>query len=141
MCGLLAEEHSQWVVECDKKRFQLSGAAGASQLHQLIAYAPQNTVLFEASLRDNLLLGQEESEGLIETWPSTRPRLPAAAGGWPGYTDHLAQGPFSGVHRLGLMPLVRNLPIDVLDEPWRFSMPIPLKGSLCIERVNDVWFW
>ena len=37
-------------------------------MHQLIAYAPQNAVLFEASLRDNLLLGANRHQDDIETW-------------------------------------------------------------------------
>ena len=34
----------------------------------LIAYAPQNAVLFEASLRENLLLGVDRPEQDIEAW-------------------------------------------------------------------------
>ena len=143
VCGLLAEEHSQWVVECDKKRFQLSGAAGASQLHQLIAYAPQNAVLFEASLRDNLLLGQEESEGLIETWLHRLDLgyLLKREGGLDT-PMHLAQDPFSGgeIHRLGLLRAwLRNLPVDVLDEPTAFLDANTAKKVRCVieERVNE----
>ena len=122
-------------MECDKKRFQLSGAAGASQLHQLIAYAPQNAVLFEASLRDNLLLGQEESEGLIETWLHRLDLgyLLQREGGLDT-PMHLAQDPFSGgeIHRLGLLRAwLATCPSMCLMNPRRFSMPIPLKRLLC----------
>jgi len=46
---LLVQYQSQLVVECDEKRWQLSGPAGACQLHWLIAYSPQDPVLFEAN--------------------------------------------------------------------------------------------
>ena len=142
-CGLLAEEQSQWVVECDEKRCQLSGPAGARQLHQLIAYAPQDAVLLETSLRDNLLLGREEPEGSIETW------LHRLSLGHllqrPGGLDapmHLAQDPFSGgeIHRLGLLRAwLRDLPVDVLDEPTAFldATAADQVRSVIRERVGE----
>ena len=45
-------------------------------MHQLIAYAPQNAVLFEASLRENLLLGVDRPEKILKrgcnnwAWPT-----------------------------------------------------------------------
>ena len=75
ICGLVNEEDSHWTLNCDGETWQLSGLAGARQMHQLIAYAPQNAVLFEASLRDNLLLGSDHSEA---------PSKPGCSGwGWP----------------------------------------------------------
>ena len=123
-CGLLAEEHSQWVGECDAQRWHLSGPAGARQLHQLIAYAPQDAVLVEASLRDNLLLGQGESESSIETWLHRLglSHLLQRKGGLDA-PMHLAQDPFSGgeIRRLGLLRAwLRNMPVEVLDEPTAF---------------------
>ena len=124
VCGLLAEEQSQWVVACDEQRWQLSGPAGARQLHQLIAYAPQDAVLLEASLRDNLLLGLEQSEEAIETWLGRLglSHLLLREGGLDA-PMHLAQDPFSGgeIRRLGLLRAwLRNLPVEVLDEPTAF---------------------
>ena len=49
ICGLLREEDSHWQLNCADDSWRLSGLAGALQMHQLIAYAPQNAVLFEAS--------------------------------------------------------------------------------------------
>lgn len=124
ICGLLAEEHSEWMVECDEQRSQLSGHAGARQLHELIAYAPQDAVLLEASLRDNLLLGREQSEEAIETWLGRLglSHLLLRPGGLDA-SMHLAQDPFSGgeIHRLGLLRAwLRDLPVEVLDEPTAF---------------------
>ena len=142
-CGLLAEEHSQWVGDCDAQRRHLSGAAGARQLHQLIAYAPQDAVLVEASLRDNLLLGRGESESSIETW------LHRLGLGHllqrPGGLDapmHLAQDPFSGgeIHRLGLLRAwLRDLPVEVLDEPTAFldAESAQTVRSVIRERVGE----
>ena len=111
-------------MECDEQRWHLSGPAGARQLHQLIAYAPQDAVLVEASLRDNLLLGRGESEGSIQTWLHRLDlgHLLQRQGGLDA-TMHLAQDPFSGgeVHRLGLLRAwLRDLPVEVLDEPTAF---------------------
>ena len=143
LCGLLTEESSHWIVECDEKRFQLSGAAGARQLHKLIAYAPQQAVLMEASLRDNLLLGSEESQSSIETWLHRLGlgHLLEREGGLEA-PMHLAQDPFSGgeIHRLGLLRAwLRNLPVDVLDEPTAFldTRAADLVRNVILERVCE----
>ena len=122
--GLQEEEHSAWTITCGSERWQLSGPAGARQLHQLMACAPQHAALFEASLRDNLLLGRELPDATIASWLHRlglqhlldRPEgleAPMA----------LAQSPFSGgeIHRLGLLRAwLRDRPVDVLDEPTAF---------------------
>ena len=143
LCGLLTEESSHWIVECDEKRFQLSGATGAHQLHKLIAYAPQRAVLVEASLRDNLLLGSEESESSIETWLHRLDlgHLLEREGGLEA-PMHLAQDPFSGgeIHRLGVLRAwLRNLPVDVLDEPTAFldTKAADLVRNVIQERVCE----
>ena len=142
-CGLLAEEQSQWVVECDEKCCQLSGPAGARQLHQLIAYAPQDAVLLEASLRDNLLLGRKESDGSIKTWLYRLGlgHLLQREGGLDN-PMHLAQDPFSGgeIHRLGLLRAwLRDLPVEVLDEPTAFldATAADQVRSVIKERVRE----
>ena len=68
VCGLLNEEDSHWQLNGAGNTWRLSGLAGARQMHQLIAYAPQNAVLFEASLRENLLLGADHHQDAIDTW-------------------------------------------------------------------------
>ena len=124
ICGLISEENSHWQVRCADETWNLSGLAGARQMHQLIAYAPQNAVLFEASLRENLLLGADHQPDAIETW------LKRLGLGHllqrPGGLDTplaLAQDPFSGgeIHRLGLLRAwLRDKPLEVLDEPTAF---------------------
>ena len=93
-------------------------------MHQLIAYAPQNAVLFEASLRDNLLLGTEQPQQIIEVWLQRLglTHLLERPGGLDAPLA-LAQDPFSGgeIHRLGLLRAwLRDQPLEVLDEPTAF---------------------
>lgn len=124
VCGLLNEEDSHWQLNGAGNTWRLSGLAGARQMHQLIAYAPQNAVLFEASLRENLLLGADHHQDAIDTWLQ---RLGLAhLLERPGGLDAplaLAQDPFSGgeIHRLGLLRAwLRDKPFEVLDEPTAF---------------------
>ena len=124
VCGLLNEEESHWQLHCADDTWRLSGLAGARQMHQLIAYAPQNAVLFEASLRDNLLLGANLHRDDIETWLQRLglAHLLLRQGGLDAPLA-LAQDPFSGgeIHRLGLLRAwLRNKPLEVLDEPTAF---------------------
>ena len=90
----------------------------------MIAYAPQNAVLFEASLRDNLLLGSDQSTDEIETWLQRLGlgHLQQRPQGLDAPMS-LAETPFSGgeVHRLGLLRAwLRDLPVEILDEPTAF---------------------
>ena len=124
VCGLLNEEDSHWQLNCANDTWRLSGLAGARQMHQLIAYAPQNAVLFEASLRDNLLLGANRHQDDIETWLQRLglAHLLQRQGGLDAPLA-LAQDPFSGgeIHRLGLLRAwLRDKPLEVLDEPTAF---------------------
>ena len=124
VCGLLDEEQSHWTIRSAAGQWQLQGLAAAQQLHQFIAYAPQNAVLFETSLRDNLLLGGEQSEASISTWLQ-RLGLEHLLERDDGLKAPmaLAQEPFSGgeVHRLGLLRAwLRERPVEVLDEPTAF---------------------
>lgn len=124
VCGLLNEENSHWQLDCAGDTWRLSGLAGARQMHQLIAYAPQNAVLFEASLRENLLLGGDHHQDAIETWLQ-RLGLTHLLERPDGLDAPLAlaQDPFSGgeIHRLGLLRAwLRDKPLEVLDEPTAF---------------------
>ena len=127
LCGLLGEDSSQWQIVSKKGPIELSGAAGARQLRGLLAYAPQEAVLFETSLRHNLLLDQEAPAGLIEEWLE-RLGLSHLCQRGSGLDDPLplALDHFSGgeIHRLGLLRAwLRNRPVEVLDEPTAFLDP------------------
>ena len=79
---------------------------------------------FEASLRDNLLLGANRHQDDIETWLQRLglAHLLQRQGGLDGPLA-LAQDPFSGgeIHRLGLLRAwLRDKPMEVLDEPTAF---------------------
>jgi ABC-type transport system involved in cytochrome bd biosynthesis fused ATPase/permease subunit len=135
-CGLLGAERSHWRIESEGAVLALSGAEGARQLRELLAYAPQEAVLFEASLRHNLLLDQRQPAALIEGWLERLglSHLRQRAGGiddpLPLVLDHFSGGE---IHRLGLLRAwLRDRPVEVLDEPTAFLDP----GSA--ERVREI---
>ena len=81
-------------------------------------------MLFETSLRQNLLLDQEAPAGVIEDWLE-RLGLGHLCKRGRGLDDPLplALDHFSGgeIHRLGLLRAwLRNRPVEVLDEPTAF---------------------
>ena len=124
VCGLLGENSSCWQLASHQGSLELSGPAGAAQLRQLLAYAPQGAVLFETSLRQNLLLDQHESAIPIEAWLERLGlgHLCQRGGGLddplPLALDHFSGGE---IHRLGLLRAwLRNRPVEVLDEPTAF---------------------
>ena len=124
VCGLLGEDSSQWQITSSMGAIALSGSAGARQLRGLLAYAPQEAVLFETSLRQNLLLDQEAPACVIEDWLE-RLGLSHLCKRGSGLDDPLplALDHFSGgeIHRLGLLRAwLRNRPVEVLDEPTAF---------------------
>ena len=124
LCGLLGEDSSRWTIQRADRELELSGASGARQLRQLLAYAPQDAVLFEASLRHNLLLSQKHSSEALEPWLDQLglTHLGQRSGGLddplPLALDHFSGGE---IHRLGLLRAwLRDRPIEVLDEPTAF---------------------
>lgn len=124
-CGLLREDGSRWQIETGQGCIELSGPAGARQLRRLLAYAPQEAVLFETSLRQNLLLGQPQASPIpIAIWLEHLglAHLSRRAGGLDEPLT-LALDHFSGgeMHRLGLLRAwLRDRPVEVLDEPTAF---------------------
>ena len=122
--GLRDEENSCWTIHCQDTTFPLSGLSAARELRGLMACAPQQAVLFEASLRDNLLLGADLADQTIEEWLQ-RLDLSHLLNRQDGLDAPLtlAQTPFSGgeIHRLGLLRAwLRSRPVEVLDEPTAF---------------------
>ena len=124
LCGLLAEEQSRWELSTSLGHLTLQGPQGAVQLRQLLAYAPQEAVLFEASLADNLLLDHRQPREHLLAWLERLGlgHLPLRPGSLEAPL-HLAMNHVSGgeMHRLGLVRAwLRNRPIEVLDEPTAF---------------------
>ena len=135
-CGLLGAERSQWRIKSEGAELALSGAEGARQLRQLLAYAPQEAVLFEASLRHNLLLDQRQPAAVIACWLERLglSHLHQRAGGiddpLPLALDHFSGGE---IHRLGLLRAwLRDRPVEVLDEPTAFL------DASSAERVREI---
>lgn len=142
-CGLLGEENSRWLIQGRDGDITLSGSVGARQLRQLLAYAPQEAVLFEASLRHNLLLDQEQPNELIHSWIERLglQYLLQRPGGLddpiPLALDHFSGGE---IHRLGLLRAwLRNRPVEVLDEPTAFldAESAELVRSILVERSRE----
>ena len=73
-CGLLNENQSSWLVKTEHNTMHWSGVEGARCLRSGLAYAPQDAVLFEASLRHNCLLYTSPSPR-----DRTRSRMPSSA--------------------------------------------------------------
>lgn len=123
-CGLLAAPHSVWHIHTGAGEARLSGAAGARQLRRLLACAPQQAVLFEASLRHNLLLDQQQPTEVIEAWLERLGLVHLLQRG-AGLDEPLAlaldQCSGGEIHRLGLLRAwLRDRPVEVLDEPTAF---------------------
>ncbi|KZR85747.1 ABC transporter ATP-binding protein [Synechococcus sp. MIT S9504] len=134
--GLHDEEKSFWTIHGQNTTFQLNGLAAAQQLRGLMACAPQHAALFEASLRDNLLLGADLADQTIKEWLH-RLGLEHLLDRQEGLDTpmSLAQTPFSGgeIHRLGLLRAwLRSRPVEVLDEPTAFL------DASASQRVREV---
>ena len=123
-CGLLNESHSTWLIKTEHNTMHWSGVEGARCLRSGLAYAPQDAVLFEASLRHNLLLNENKSSDELKGWLE-RLGLAHLLLRQEGLDEplSLAMDPFSGgeIHRLGLLRAwLRDCPVEVLDEPTAF---------------------
>jgi len=128
-CGQLGEETSRWRLELTSgEQLLLEGPAGVRRWRSLLAYAPQSAVLFEGSLRDNLLLQRSADPTLpprqLEDWLEQLEltHLLGRPGGLDGPLN-LSIDCFSGgeIHRLGLLRAwLQDKPIEVLDEPTAF---------------------
>ena len=128
-CGQLGEETSRWQLELSSgEQLLLEGPAGVRRWRSLVAYAPQSAVLFEGSLRENLLLQRSADPTLpprhLEDWLEQLEltHLLGRPGGLDGPLN-LSIDCFSGgeIHRLGLLRAwLQDKPIEVLDEPTAF---------------------
>ena len=141
--GLQGEERSQWLLQPVSpitRACTLSGRQGVQHWRKFVAYAPQDSILFEGSLRENLLLGQGNlslsRDQEIEAWlecldlahlisrPSSLERC-----------LNLALDCFSGgeIHRLGLIRAwLLNRPVEILDEPTAF---LDARSASLVRRV------
>jgi ABC-type transport system involved in cytochrome bd biosynthesis fused ATPase/permease subunit len=127
-CGLLGEEHGHWELQTSAGTKELASRPGARRWRQLVAYAPQEAVLFEGSLRENLLLERSgrgaPSDAEIVGWLGELELayLLERHGGLDGQLN-LSLDCFSGgeIHRLGLLRAwLMDRPVEVLDEPTAF---------------------
>jgi ABC-type transport system involved in cytochrome bd biosynthesis fused ATPase/permease subunit len=140
-CGQLGEEQSHWsLTVAGGPPLQLSGPTGVRHWRSLVAYAPQKAVLFECSLRENLLLQRSGdgavSNGLLEGWLEELDlaHLLERPGGLEAGLN-LSMECFSGgeIHRLGLLRAwLLDRPIEVLDEPTAFL------DASAAERVRQI---
>ncbi|MCT0231179.1 ABC transporter ATP-binding protein/permease [Synechococcus sp. CS-1324] len=123
--GLLVGEESQWVLRDNKGHSLVWGPRSVNEWRSLVSYAPQETLLFEGTLRENLLLGLDQlkppATKEIETWLE-RLGLESLLQRPEGLDCdlQLSLDCFSGgeIRRLGLIRAwLMDRPIEVLDEP------------------------
>ena len=141
-CGLKEEHTSLWDVKSNQTTYICSGRSGADQLKNLISYAPQNNLLFESTLRHNLLLNRTENLDILHSWLDKLGLLHLLDRS-TGLEEplSLAQSPFSGgeIQRLGLLRVwLRDQPIEVLDEPTAFldEKTAEIVRSIITERAK-----
>ena len=123
--GLLGEERSCWELDGAAGSCIRRGRDGVRRWRLLVAYAPQDPVLFEGSLRDNLLLQRGGSgpwnDGALRVWLERLDlgHLLARPEGLDGRLK-LSLDCFSGgeIRRLVLLRTwLLDRPGEVLDEP------------------------
>ena len=123
-CGLFNENHSNWIIEFNKKEITLKGANGSNELKNLIAYSPQNTFLFETTLRENILFDNKLSNFEIRKWfkkIGLNYLLENNAILDKELSTTLNAFSDGEIHRLGLLRTwLRDLPIEILDEPTAY---------------------
>lgn len=138
-CGLLREERSLWQLHGPSDGTGREARLGVQRWRELVAYAPQDPVLFEGSLRDNLLLQRSGSgqwtDGALQGWLERLDlhHLLARPEGLDGRL-HLSIDCFSGgeIRRLALLRTwLIDRPVEVLDEPTASLDP----GSAALVRA------
>lgn len=138
-CGLLSEERSFWQLHGPSGATGWEGRLGVQRWRELVAYAPQDPVLFEGSLRDNLLLQRSGSgqwtDAALRGWLERLDlhHLLARPEGLDGRL-HLSIDCFSGgeIRRLALLRTwLIDRPVEVLDEPTASLDP----GSAALVRA------
>ena len=147
--GLLGEETSLWQLEFSPGgTVRLEGQAGVRNWRSLVAYAPQEAVLFEGSLRENLLLDRSElpdgpSDQNLLHWLRRLGlgHIPERPMGLDGRLN-LSLDCFSGgeIQRLGLLRAwLMQRPVEVLDEPTAFldAATAAVVRQIILERARD----
>ena len=71
--GLRDEILHKWIIKTDKNRLVFDGLDGLQIVRNLISYSPQDTFLFEGTIKDNLLfssnnLDSKEYDEQINYW-------------------------------------------------------------------------
>ena len=147
--GLLGEETSLWELESSRgDTVRLEGRQGGRAWRRLVGYAPQEAVLFEGSLRDNLLLDRSHrpdapgNETLLR-WLRRLglDHLPQRPAGLEGRLN-LSLDCFSGgeIQRLGLLRAwLMERPVELLDEPTAFldSASASVVRQIIHERARE----
>ena len=147
--GLLREETSLWELESSPgATIRLEGQAGVGAWRSLVAYAPQEAVLFEGSLRENLLLERSQhldgpSDQKLMDWLQCLGlgHLTERPMGLEGRLN-LSLDCFSGgeIQRLGLLRAwLMERPVEVLDEPTAFldSATAAVVRQIVLQRSRE----
>ena len=126
--GLNNPQKSQWEIELNNTFNKISGVSRNKEIYDLIAYCPQENVLFESSLKDNLLLNSSSIKKNVDFQIKNFLKELELESILLRFKDinqniNLSTKPFSGgeLQRLCILrTLLRDKPIEVYDEPTHY---------------------
>ena len=148
-CGLLTQEKSQWILNTKNKKYKLKNDEFVF-FRKFWTYSPQNTILFEGSLRQNLIIGDDIGEKSLFNQNTIAIRYWLNKVGLENLFNNekdfdkelnLAIDCFSGgeIRRLGLIrSWIRNKQLEIMDEPTAFldENSADLISKIILERKN-----
>ena len=144
--GINYDGNSNWVIKTNLISHNINGIKQSLLVKNLISYFPQKSILFEASMRDNLLLGREgifqskleEAEILSEWFKKFSINYPINNTKEFNKILNLSNISFSG-GEINLICLIRcwimKSLIEVLDEPT--SSLDDQRTKLVVETINS----
>lgn len=144
--GINYDDDSNWVIKNKFMTHYIKGIKESFLVKNLISYFPQKSILFEASMRDNLLIGREgifkskreEAEILSEWFKKFSINYPIKNRKEFNKILNLSNITFSG-GEINLICLIRcwimKSQIEVLDEPT--SSLDDERTKLVVETINS----
>lgn len=148
LVGLKDEKSHKWIIKTSKKDFVINGREGFNTIRNLISYSPQDSYLFEGSIKENLLFGSGNSykkdyEDQINFWLKkfNIEELIAKHGGIDKYLN-MSINNFSGGETKILAfirAILKNKEIEIFDEPTAFmdKKTSSILRDIIIERKKN----